>query len=194
VEKSVTLKDGTEVVVRPVSLDDRARSLEFFRELPADDRIYLRADVTRPEIVDRRFQHLEVGELFWLVAVENDRIVADGVLEREAREWKGHLAEIRLFVAADHRQRGLGTLMSRELYRIALEEKIEEIVVRVMRPQKAARQIVERLGFRKDVVLTDYVRDRENVKQDLIVMRCDIEALWKEIERHLADSDWQRTR
>jgi L-amino acid N-acyltransferase YncA len=192
--KDVTLKDGTRLAIRPIGMDDIPASQAFFKALPQVDRIYLRADVTRSEVIERRMQAIEFGQLRCVVAVDDGRIVADGALELEAREWKTHLAEIRLFVARDYQRKGLGALMARELYSLALESKVEEIMVRMMRPEKAAQSIFRRLGFRQDAVLTDYVRDMDGVKQDLIVMRCDLEALWQEMEDYLSDSDWQRTR
>ncbi len=63
----------------------------------------------------------------------------------------------------------------------------------MMRPQKAARSIFRKLGFRQEVVLPDYVKDLGGTKQDLILMRCDLEALWREMEDFVASGDWQRT-
>lgn len=63
----------------------------------------------------------------------------------------------------------------------------------MMRPQKAARSIFRELGFRQEVVLPDYVRDLSGTKQDMILMRCDLEGLWREMEDFIASSDWQRT-
>jgi L-amino acid N-acyltransferase YncA len=192
--KNVTLKDGSQVTIRHIGLEDLEASRTFFNALPPEDKIYLRADVTRPEVFERRLQSVEFGQLRCLIAVDGDRIVADGALEMEAREWKAHLAEIRLFVATDYQRMGLGALLARELYSLALESKVEEIMVRMMRPQKAAQHIFRRLGFRQDAVLANYVRDMDGMKQDLVVMRCDIEALWQEMEDYMSDSDWQRTR
>ena len=39
-----------------------------------------------------------------------------------------------------------------------------------------------------------YVKDVKGRKQDLIVMRCDLEAAWREIEDYFAHRDWQRAR
>jgi L-amino acid N-acyltransferase YncA len=192
--KIVTLADGSEVLIRPVTPDDRDASLTFFRSLPEEDRVYLRTDVTRPEMIDRRFARIEAGLLRVLVATDGHRILADGALEVEGREWKNHLAEMRLFVAPSHRCRGLGVQMSREVYGLALSKRVEEIVVRVMKPQAAARSVIERLGFHEHAVLKDYVLDQSGRKQDLIVLRCDVNELWRKIEEHTVASDWQRTR
>ena len=69
-----------------------------------------------------------------------------------------------------------------------------EIVVRMMRPQIAARSIFRKLGFHEETVLPDYVKDLEGHKQDMILMRCDLQALWNELEDFISTWDWQRAR
>lgn len=192
--KVAMLKDGTEVIIRPIEKDDLDRSFAFFQALPDEDRAYLRSDVTRPEVVRQRIQAMELGKVRRLVAIYGEEIVADGSLELEGHEWKEHIGELRLIVARHFQRKGLGALMARELYSLATSEKIEEIVVKMLRPQAAARGIFKKLGFHEDVTLHDYVKDISGTKQDLIVMRCDLKSLWKEMEDYLAETDWQRTR
>ena len=64
----------------------------------------------------------------------------------------------------------------------------------MMRPQVAARNIALKLGFREEIVVPQHVKDRAGRIQDLILMRCDLEALWREIETAFTLSDWQRAR
>ena len=182
-----------EVVIRRMTVDDLARSLAFFESLSEEDRTYLRRDVTKPEVVEQRLRETESGEVMRLVAVAGDRIVADGCLELSAKEWKKHVGELRLIIAPPYRRQRLGTRMARELFILASGAKVEEIVVKMMRPQKAARSIFAKLGFRQQAVFPDYVKDLSGTKQDLIVMRCDLEALWREMEDFVALGDWQRT-
>jgi len=192
--KEVDLKDGTTIVVRPLTTEDLDRSFAFFEELPAEDRAYLRHDVTRREVVEQRIRTMESRGVKRLVAVVDDRIAADAALELERGGWKQHVGELRLIVARPYRRRGLGMLMARELYSIAAEAKVEELIVKMMRPQIAARSIFRRLGFREETLLPDYVKDVRGRKQDLILMRCDLEALWRELEDFMANRDWQRVR
>jgi L-amino acid N-acyltransferase YncA len=84
--------------------------------------------------------------------------------------------------------------MARELYAIAAKAKVEEIVVKMMRPQVAARSIFRKLGFHEEKLFPDYVKDIEGRKHDLIVMRCDLEALWNELEEFITEGDWRRMR
>lgn len=193
-KKKVKLKDGSEVLIRKLGKDDKSRSLAFFRALPKEDRAYLRVDVTKPEIVERRIQTMESDRIMRLVAVNDEQIVADGSLELESRDWQRHVAELRLIVARSFQRKGLGMLMARELYMLAASKKVEEIIVKIMGPQIGAQNIFKRLGFHQDAVLHDYVRDIDGTKQDLVLMSCDLESLWQKLDDFMADFDWQRTR
>ncbi len=84
--------------------------------------------------------------------------------------------------------------MVRELYFLAVEKKVEQVVVKMMRPQVAAKRIFRKLGFREEHLIPDYVRDMSGEKQDLIIMTCNTKDLWKELEHFYSDSDWQRCR
>ncbi len=191
-EKKAKLKDGTEVLIRPMRKDDVNRSFDFFQALPMDDRAYLRVDVTKRWVVEARINSMEMGGVKRLVAVVDDEIVADGSIEMAGHSWKKHMGELRLIVARPFQRKGLGMLMARELFTVAAGEKIEEIVVKMMRPQVAARGIFRKLGFHEEIMLPEYVEDLGGHKQDLIVMRCDIEALWRELEDYIAGFDMWR--
>lgn len=193
-DKEVCLKDGTPVAIRTMTAADLEASCAFFAALSKLDRAYLRRDVTRREVVAQRIEALGSGKVKRLVALIGDRIVADAALEMAGQGWDEHVAELRLIVAREYRRKGLGALMARELYALAAEAKIEELRVKMMRPQKAARSIFRKLGFHEETLLPDYVKDARGKKQDLILMRCDLEALWRELEDFMATRDWQRVR
>lgn len=193
-EHKVKLKDGTEVVIRELTIDDLEKSLAFFSQLPKEDRVYLRVDVTKPENVEQRIKRMRIDNVHRLVALAGDRIVADGALELEAEEWEQHMAELRLIVAHDFQRKGLGLLMARELYTLAASKNVEEVVARFMAPQKGARSVLEKLGFHQDTILHDYVRDIDGNKRDLVLMRCDLKSLWEKLEDYISGFDWGRTR
>ena len=192
--RKVELNDGTGVVIRRMTADDLEASYSFFRALPDEDRVYLRHDIYSRDLVMTRIRSMESGSVKRRVALVGDRIVADAGLELERRDWKKHVAEMRLIVAREYQRKGLGLLMARELYSVAAEAKVEQIITKMMGPQVAARSIFRELGFREETVLPDYVKDAKGKKQDLILMRCDLAALWRELEDFVATADWQRMR
>jgi len=191
---TVKLRDGSRVVIRPMEPRDLDGTLVFFRGLPKKDRGYLRRDVRDRKVVEQMFEAVARGQARRIVAVAGGKIVAEGALELEPHTWKRHVGELRLVVAHPYQRKGLGMLMARELYQLAAAAKLEELTVRIMRPQVGALKIFRRLGFHDEILLHDYVRDIDGAKQDLILMRCDLEALWQELEDYFVEQDWQRTR
>jgi RimJ/RimL family protein N-acetyltransferase len=191
VDKKVNLKDGSEVTIRNMRPKDVDLSFDFFCSLPEEDRRYLRADVTRRDVVERRTTELDCGRVDRLVAVMEDEIVADGSLELQGHGWGDSIGEIRLMVARPYQHLGLGTLLARELYYLGMQHKLERIVVRVMRPQSRAHRIMKRLGFREEFLIPEHVRDQDGAWQDLIIMRCNLEDLWNEMESLVEASDWR---
>jgi L-amino acid N-acyltransferase YncA len=193
-KKAVTLKDRSEVEIRPMTPADFDDVLAFFRELPRQDRGYLRRDVSKQGVVEQLIAEVQAGQATRLVATAGDRIVAEAALELERHGWKQHVGEMRLVVASTYQRKGLGMLLARELYHIAASAKIEQLIVKMMRPQIAARKIFRKLGFHQELLMREYVKDLDGRRQDLIVMRCDLEGLWQELEDYFAQSDWRRAR
>jgi RimJ/RimL family protein N-acetyltransferase len=128
------------------------------------------------------------------VAVHGGLIVASGVLELSGEAWSKHQGEIRVIISRPFQKRGLGTIMIRELYFIAVQNQLQTIVARMMRPQVGAQKIFRRLGFREESMFPDFVKDLHGSSQDLIVMTCDVKELWKQLDRTFSESDWQRCR
>lgn len=193
-DKIETLKDGTRVSIRNLILDDLDNLMNFYCTLPEDDRKYLRVDVTDRKVVEQRIKLIESGNVVRIVALHEDKIIADGALELFEDEWRKHQGELRVIVARNFQRKGLGMIMMRELYFLAAQKKVEKLIVRMMRPQTAARNICHRLGFHEELLIPDYLRDLSGTTQDMIVMTCDIKEFWKELEHFYMDSDWQKRR
>jgi RimJ/RimL family protein N-acetyltransferase len=194
IEKNLTLKDGRQVTVRNMHPTDVEGSFEFFCALPEEDRKYLRVDVTRRRMVERRTTELDRSRIERLVVVHDDEIVADGALHLEGHGWGDNIAEIRLIVAHDWQRTGLGTLLARELFHLASQCRVDRIMARLMRPQTGAHRIMKRLGFSEEFLIPEHVRDQDGMWQDLIIMRCPLEDLWQEMESNFESSDWRRHR
>lgn len=191
-EKRVNLKDGREVVIREMSPDDAKRSLAFFQSLPDTDRAYLRREITDRAVVQERIDEMLAGRVVRLVAEHDGQIVADGALEFNMHGWMKHVGEIRLIVASEYQKCGLGELMALELYAVANQHKLEEIIVEMMGPQEGVQRIFERLGFHKEAVLEGFVKDTKGAKHDLVMMRCPLAVLWDRLEDHMAATDWHQ--
>jgi acetyltransferase len=193
-EKTETLKDGRKILIRPLRLKDLDQLMAFYRSLPPDDRKYLRVDVTDRKVVAERIKQAEQGNVSRIIGLYKDKIVADGALELSGETWRRHQGEIRVIVARPYRRKGLGMVMMRELYFLAAQKNIEKVVAKMMRPQVGAQTICRKLGFREEALLPDYVKDLSGKTQDLIIMVCDLDDMWSELDQLCGDSDWQRCR
>ncbi len=186
---TVMLKNQTAAVIRPMTSDDLERSLAFFRALPQEDRACLRRDATTLEVAQERIREMEEGLVKRLVAVVDDEIVADGALELAPYGWERHIGELRLLIAPRYQGKGLGMLMGRALYDLAGREGVEQLVAKMMSCQTVAISILRKLGFRQEAVLRDYFKDCHGKKQDLVLMRGDLEELWRQFEQYIYDLD-----
>ncbi|MHC4947744.1 MAG: GNAT family N-acetyltransferase [Planctomycetota bacterium] len=184
------LKDGTAVVLRPPTMDDLDRLRAFYLALPEEDRRYLREDVTRREVVERRIREAQTGQVERAIALAGDDVVGAGVLETSGETWHRHLGEIRVIVACDHRRHGLGSLLISELFRSAQRRGVEKVIVKMAAPQLGARAICERLGFHVDAVLPEHIKDSDGTLHDLVVMSCELDDLWRELKGFYKADDW----
>ncbi len=193
-KKKEYLKDGSEILIRSMRTKDLDPLMDFYNSLPQNDRRYFRVDVTDREVMNQRIKLMESGNFLRLIAFSDDKVVATGLLEFSTEDWRKHQCELRTIVDPALRHKGLGTVMLRELYHLAAEKKVERVVVRIMRPQKAARAICHKLGLREEVVLPDYVKDTTGKTQDMIIMTGDMKEFWRELEHFFVDTDWRRHR
>jgi len=115
-EKTHTLKNDVKVTLREIQPDDYEESLAFFQKLDSNDRMYLRVDVTDPEVVKQRLEKTNFQNTFRIVAIKDGKIVGDGSLAWPKFGWMSHVGELRAIVDKDLRRAGLASVLFRELF------------------------------------------------------------------------------
>jgi L-amino acid N-acyltransferase YncA len=168
--KQVTLLTGTSVTIRPMIKEDAKRLHEFFCRLPREDRLFLRDDVSLREVIDAWVEELNYEKVLPLIAEVDDTIVADATLHRRKFGWTSHVGKVRLVVDRDYRGKGLGTLMLEALIETAKKAGLEILVAEIMGGQTEALKILKYLGFTKEAVFYNYVKDQIGEEHDLVVM------------------------
>ncbi|MBP7797890.1 MAG: GNAT family N-acetyltransferase [Thermoanaerobaculaceae bacterium] len=183
----VTLRDGTEVVIRPLCAIDGAELLEFYRAFTEEERQFLRDDVSSPEWLERFLKKVDFEEVVSLVAELDGAIVGETTLYRTRYGWTRHVGEIRVAVARDLRRKGLGIALSRAVVKLATNLGIEKMVVQVVENQVGARHTFEKLGFTQEATLRAHVKDIRGLKRDLLVLSNDVSHIWHAMEAMVAD-------
>lgn len=188
--KTFKLKDGTSVDLRPMTRDDLDRLLTFFRKLPEEDRMFLKEDVTRREVVESWIERLDYDSTLPILALVGDEVVGDATLHMQGHGWMRHVGEIRMVVSKDYQRKGIGTLLARELFYNAIRRGLIKIEALVMEDQVGAIKSLERLGFKKEGLLEDYVLDMKGKKHNLIILTHNADELWKRMEDAIIDTEF----
>jgi RimJ/RimL family protein N-acetyltransferase len=172
-----TTLGGRELTLRLMTPDDKQALLAFARSLPEDDLLFLSIDMTRPEAAEQWARNIETGRLKTVLVEQNGRLLGHGSLGHNDLMWTRHMGEIQLLISPDLRGLGVGALLAGEVFALARDQGLQKIVARMASEQQGALRVFERLGFRPEALLADYVIDRQGRTHDLIVMSYDVTGL-----------------
>lgn len=171
------LRDGTAVVFRLMGADDAERLVRFARTLPGDDLLFLSADITDPETVAQWVRGHQAGLVTTVLAEASGEVAGYASLVTNRVPWQRHLGEIRIQVGPRHRGQGLGRALAGRVFALGRERGLRKVVAQMTPDQKGAVGTFERLGFRPEALLQDYVIDRGGRTRDLVVMTYDVTGL-----------------
>lgn len=178
--RKMALRDGTEVVIKPMTQKDGEALLEFFKRVPERERFYLKEDVTSPKVIGRWAGELDYDRALPLLAWVGNKIVADGTLHRKRAGSRKHLGEIRVVVDSQYRNRGIGTRMMQELVEVAYENDLERVYFELVADEEDdAIKAASFAGFSRLATLPNFVRDISGRVHDLVVMEL-LLSRWKE--------------
>jgi GNAT superfamily N-acetyltransferase len=168
--RSIALGDGTQVTLRPMMKDDEQALLAYFQNLPAEDRLCLKEDVTDPNVIQGWILDLNYDHILPIVATDNGRIIGDATLHFSPIGWNRHEGEIRLTTDPHYRVKGLGTQLIEELIDCARELGLEQISAEIPPMLDKAFYLFEKMGFKEAAVLEGFVRDMGGTESALVLM------------------------
>jgi L-amino acid N-acyltransferase YncA len=166
----IDLKDGTQLTLRAMNKQDERALMDFFESLTKEDRLYLRNDVSSYRVVREWFENLNYNRVFPLLAIVDDKIVANATLHRKPFGWMRHMGEIRIVVSPKYRKKGLARIMAAEIIENAKAAGLEKLTAEMAVSQKDALEAFHKLGFKDEATLKDYIRDGKDKGHDLLIM------------------------
>ena len=158
------------LTIVPMVASDWPMLERLLADTPAEEQRFFRrgeADRTR---VERWCKQLDYRHTLPLLAWQDDRILADGVLERESGLWSSHVGKIRLLVHPAERRRGLGGMMLRELIAVAAALNLHKLVYECAAEQRSLIAFLKLLRFKEAARLPEFIRDFQGGLHDLVVM------------------------
>ena len=177
--KVVTLRDGSEVTLRPVVKEDEEALYQFFKGMSKEDRLYLRDDVANRDVIHGWMENIDYEKVLPILALDGDTIVADATLHRNPHGWMRHVGEIRMSVAGGSRGKGLARIIAAEIFQQAVGMGLDKLVAEMLTIQSNAHRVFTRLGFQQEAILKDHGMDASGKKHDLIIMSNDVTTLWE---------------
>lgn len=185
--KELSLKNSKAVELRLLTEEDIDKLVDFFQKLPIKDRMYLRIDVMKRENILKRFGTIDYNNMFPVIALSGEKIIAIGTMFRSQFGWMRNLGELRVVVSPEYQREGLCTILTKELFFHSLTTDMYKIQAELMENQRSAISCFERLGFKKEAVLKKHVTDIKGNRHNLIIMSLDIQEMWLLMEDYVQD-------
>ncbi len=156
---------------------DSSEAKNFTDNLPEQDLLFLSRDIRHPRVVEAWSTQIENNEIVSVVARREGKIVGTTAVVQDKLSWSPHVGEMRILLAPDVREIGLGRVLIQESFLIGLALDLEKLQVRMLLNQTRAITILEELGFKSEALFRDHVKDSDGQKHDLLIMSHDVQAV-----------------
>jgi RimJ/RimL family protein N-acetyltransferase len=170
--------------------EDEEKLLQFFRALPEEDRFFLRDDVTDPGVIHQWVEKLDYNRVLPILAEVGETIVGDATLHTYRHGWMQHIGEIRCVVAKAYQHKGIGKLLIHELLDHANSRGLHKLQTLFAETQVGAIQAFSKVGFVREAVLKNHVKDFMGKEHDLIIMTNNVSELWRKMEDIIFDKEF----
>jgi L-amino acid N-acyltransferase YncA len=162
------------VPIRLMGASDRDSILFFARHLPQDHLFFLRSDITQTAIVDEWVKSVENGSTITLLAEPDGTLEGYASLHLSQVRWTRKIGEVAINIAPEWQSRGLGEALCAEIVSLGRILELRKIAAQMVAEHKSARAMFERLGFRMQAFLPDWVEDQDGRTRDLLLMAYDL--------------------
>lgn len=176
--KTVILKDGAAVVLRPLEAGDVDQLVAFFQRISAHDRWYLQHDVSDTELVRKWARAVDYARVIPIIAVKDGQIIGDATLHRRHFGSSRHVAKVRLVIDPLVRGQRLGTWMMLDLIQLATSLGLEKLVAEIAGGETAALKAFRHLDFVRECIIPELHKDDMGNPCDLVIMVKTLARTW----------------
>jgi GNAT superfamily N-acetyltransferase len=164
------LKDGTEVVVRPLAMRDAVALQKFFYAVPEPERLFIERPVTDKRYFVNTCKKLDFEQDFTLVMTHGRKIIGWINLHQRQGGWRRHIGRITFLTHPNYRGRDVSRLLLEEIVTAARYLGLWKLEAELNGERKIALNSLETLGFRTLLYLEDYVIDMTRQTHDFVLM------------------------
>ncbi|MFT7651318.1 MAG: L-amino acid N-acyltransferase YncA [Candidatus Azotimanducaceae bacterium] len=175
--QTVKLRNGSKLELKPARKGNKKAIVKFANSLDEQDLLFLRVDITQPEVVENWLANTSTGATVSILAWDDNRVVGYATVDTHAARWTRRMGEIRVNVAPSVRGQGLGKHLTGKVFDVARRLGLKKLVAHMTPDQVGAQHAFASLGFRPEALLANVVEDRNGDIHDLIILSYDIEGL-----------------
>ena len=173
--RDIKLGNGSQLQLQLMDGSKVDELIAFAHELPRQDVMFLRMDITDRRNVEEWVRNIEAGRTVTVLAYDAGKLAGWASLHHNEVLWTRHVGEIRTIVGPAYRSIRLGARLVEEIFEIAKDMGLKKITANMTSDQRGARATFERIGFRPEALLADYVVDSEGRTHDMLIMSYDID-------------------
>ena len=175
--KRLKLTNGKEFTLRLMQPNeaDKSAILRFAGKLNENDLLYLRTDITDPAVVAQWIQNLELGNTTTVLAEVDGEVGGYASVHREPARWTRCVGELRVNAQQRFRGLGLGRALVAEAFTLGKALGLRKLCGMLTSDQHGALTAFERLGFRVEAALQDWVQDRRGRLRDILVLTYELD-------------------
>ncbi len=168
--KTVALKSGVSITLRPLVSTDSKALCAFFTALPSEDLIFLKERAPDPKVIRRWCRSIDHGRTLHLLAFADKKMVGLATLNQDLGGWKRHIGRFDVHTLPEYRGKGIGRKLINEIIDVARHSGLTWLEAEMFDQQQAAIRMFGLLGFSNLLRLPDYVKDMQSVMHDYILM------------------------
>lgn len=188
-ENRLFLSDGSEVTIRPVTVDDVDKMAHFLGGFGTTDLWYLHFDSNEKEVIARQLLKPEPQIINRIVAEWRGDIIAEATLEYLPHGWLRRSGEISLMVKPEFRDTAVAEVLAREVFFVAARKGLDRLLTRCIATRMDLVDTFRKLNFTSEATLKNHVVDEHGVRQNLVLLTLDLSGLWHEIQNMISNSD-----
>jgi len=166
-KNKVRLKDGREVTIRFLTVEDKEGLLGMFSSMSKEALRWALPPYTR-EVIDRWMNNIQ--NLIPLVAEHDNHIVGYAQISKSRHPRRQGVCDLLIYLHQDFHGIGLGTAMTELLLRLAKEHEIHKINLSVVADNKIAIRLYEKFGFEIEGRMRDSYFGEDEKYHDMLIM------------------------
>jgi len=168
--QEAALRDGRRVLLRPFTAGDVDALHEFFMRLPEHDIRFAWERIEDRGVVEEWARNLDYSKTFPLIAIDDDRIVADATLHFRRTGPLRLVGRVRWLIDPDYRRQGLGTTMMTHFIRLGRENDLRRLTCMLMsESEEHAIAVLKNLGF-EAYTIPGYGTDPDGGQHDMTML------------------------